>query len=219
MILAENLSVFFGRTRALEAVDLELGDGVFGLFGQNGSGKSTLLRAFAGLLRPTFGAVTIDGSSPRDRSEEIRRSIGYLGHESGLYPNLTVAENLELFANLYGVGASRVAEVIDSIGIADRAGTLAAELSAGLKRRAGVARALLHEPTVLLFDEPYANLDDDAASLVSGAIRSWRAPGRTGVIATHGAKIVKAFADGGVILKRGRVQTSGRYRRAETNAH
>jgi heme exporter protein A len=217
MIRAENLSVFFGRTRALEAIDLELGDGIFGLFGQNGSGKSTLLRVLAGLLRPTFGAVTINGHSPRNRSEALRRTIGYVGHESGLYPHLTVAENLELFARLYGVGSSRVAEMLEATGLGDRAGSLAAELSAGLKRRAGVARALLHEPAVLLLDEPYANLDDDAASLVSEAVKSWRAPGRVGVIATHGAKIVKAFADGGVILKRGRVQTSGMYRRTEAS--
>jgi heme ABC exporter ATP-binding subunit CcmA len=217
MIRAENLTVFYGRTRALDAIDLEVGEGIFGLFGANGSGKSTLLRVTAGLLHPTSGRVTVNGHSPRTRSEAVRRAVGYVGHEAGLYPHLTVAENLGLFAQLHGASGSRVNEMLEAVGLGDRGGTLAADLSAGFKRRASVARALIHEPAILLLDEPFANLDDDASALVSEAVRAWRAPGRVCIIATHGAKIVKAFADGGVILKRGRVVTSGRYQRAETS--
>ncbi|MGH2788574.1 MAG: heme ABC exporter ATP-binding protein CcmA [Actinomycetota bacterium] len=211
MIIAANLRVSFGRTRALDGIDLSLDEGIHGLFGPNGSGKSTLLKVFAGLLRPTSGEVTVDGHVPRSRAESVRRMIGYAGHDSGLYPDLTVAENLVLFARLYGMDPARVRNLIESVGLAEWAEAPAGALSAGLTRRAAVARAILHEPKVLLLDEPYANLDDDAAEMVSETVKSWRAPGRVGVIATHGAKLVKRFADGGVILKRGRIVISGSY--------
>lgn len=214
MIRAADLRVAFGRTRALDGIDVSLDEGVFGLFGPNGSGKSTLLKVFAGLLRPTSGEVTVNGHSPRARAEAVRRLIGYAGHDSGLYPELTVGENLELFARLYGCERGRAREMVSGVGLTDWTGTPVGALSAGLKRRAAVARALLHDPVVLLLDEPYANLDDDAAELVSEMVKLWRSPGRVAVIATHGAKIVKRFADGGVILKRGRVVISGRYNAA-----
>jgi ABC-2 type transport system ATP-binding protein len=211
MIQARDLRVTFGRTRALDGVDISLDDGVFGLFGPNGSGKSTLLKVIAGLLPATAGEVSVNGYRPRARAEAVRRVIGYAGHDSGLYPELTVAENLDVFARLYGCATDRVRDVLVRLGLSEWAGTPAGALSAGLKRRTAVARAILHDPTVLLLDEPYANLDDDAADLVSEMVKTWRSPGRVAVIATHGAKVVKRFANGGVILKQGRVVMSGRY--------
>jgi heme ABC exporter ATP-binding subunit CcmA len=211
MIRATDLRVTFGRTRALDGVTISLEDGVFGLFGPNGSGKSTLLKVVAGLLRPTAGEVTVHGQVPRARAEAVRRVIGYVGHDTGLYPELTVAENLELFSRLYGCPASRAREVLAGLGLDEWKAAPAGALSAGLKRRAAVARATLHNPAVLLLDEPYANLDDEAAELVSGMVKHWQEPGRVAIIATHGAKIVKRFASGGVILKQGRVVMSGRY--------
>jgi heme exporter protein A len=209
VIAAESLSVVFGSTVALDDLNVEIGPGVTGLFGPNGSGKSTLLRVVAGLLRPTSGRVTIDGVPDPGR---IRWIVGYAGHNSGLYRDLTVRENLSLFARLYGVPDERVGSVAGALGIEMHANTRVADLSAGFVRRAAVARAILHEPAVLLLDEPYANLDDDAAELLSDAVKAWRAPGRSAVIATHGAKKVKRFADAGVILRDGRVVVSGRYR-------
>jgi heme exporter protein A len=211
MIQASGLRVIFGRTRALDGVDISLDEGVFGLFGPNGSGKSTLLKVIAGLLRPTTGEVLVNGYQPRARAEMVRRLIGYVGHDSGLYSELSIAENLELFSRLYGCPPGRTQEVLAGFGLDGWAATPAGTLSAGLQRRAAVARALLHDPAILLLDEPYANLDDDAADLVSRMVMSWRSSGRVAVIATHGAKIVKRFADGGVILKQGRVVISGRY--------
>jgi heme exporter protein A len=209
VIAAESLTVVFGSTVALDDLNVEIGPGVTGLFGPNGSGKSTLLRVVAGLLRPTSGRVTIDGVPDPGR---IRWIVGYAGHNSGLYRDLTVRENLSLFARLYGVPDERVGSVAGALGIEMHANTRVADLSAGFVRRAAVARAILHEPAVLLLDEPYANLDDDAAELLSDAVKAWRAPGRSAVIATHGAKKVKRFADAGVILRDGRVVVSGRYR-------
>ena len=204
MIVLEAVTVTYGRTLALDSVTLEIGEGVTGVFGPNASGKSTLLRILAGLLRPTKGRVTIQGRALDLGDESFRRLVGYAGHESGLYARLSVHENLELFARLYGVAPARATDLLEQLGIADRAGTPVADLSAGLKRRAAVARALLHEPAVLLLDEPYANLDDEAADLVGAAVRRWWVPGRTGVMATHGAKRVKAFADASLVLRRGR---------------
>ena len=212
MIVVEGLRVSFGRTVALDGIELTLEEGITGLFGPNGSGKSTLLRAVAGLVRPSRGSITFEGVRVAPTQENWRRLVGYAGHESGLYPNLTVTENLELFGKLYGSDAARPKRLLAQLGLEDRSKTLAGELSAGLKRRAAVARALVGEPRLLLLDEPYANLDDDSAALVTEALVTWREPGRSALIATHGARKLKAFADGGVILRRGRVVTHGRYR-------
>jgi heme ABC exporter ATP-binding subunit CcmA len=205
VIQIRNLNVFFGRTVALDHVDLDLAPGVVGLFGQNASGKSTLLRVLAGLLEPTSGQVQWDGATVGSPREELRARIGYAGHSSGLYLRLSIRENLVLFARLYGVEPQRVDRALDMLGLAPLAATPVGRLSAGYKRRAGVARALLHDPDLLLLDEPYAHLDDEASETVSEAIRSWRAPAKTAVIATHGAKRIKEFTDTRVVLQRGRV--------------
>jgi heme ABC exporter ATP-binding subunit CcmA len=199
------LTVSFGSTVALRPLDLTLYEGVTGLFGPNGAGKTTLLRVLAGLLRPTGGSALLEGEEIRSTNESVRRRIGYAGHESGLYGRLTVIENLTLFGRLHGVGPERVNEVLERLDLGDRRNTPAAKLSAGYKRRAAVARAVLHEPEVLLLDEPYANLDDEASARVSDTVRAWRTPGRVAVIATHGAKKVKAFSDAGIIVQRGSI--------------
>jgi heme ABC exporter ATP-binding subunit CcmA len=216
MIETRGLTVVFGRTTALDSLDLKLTPGVTGLFGQNGSGKSTLLRVIAGLLRPSRGSVSLFGVASTDVDEDFRRNIGYAGHEPGLYARLTVVENLEFFARMYGVRPARIHDVIQQLGLTERAGTRVDALSAGYLRRAAVARALVHEPAILLLDEPYANLDDDASALVSAAVTRWREGGtadRAAIVATHGAKKVKAYADAGVILQRGRLVRHGAYRR------
>jgi heme exporter protein A len=209
VIILRDLEVRYGRTIALRPMSLRLFEGVTGLFGPNGAGKSTLLRVLAGLLRPSAGQAVLDGRPMRASDPAFRRLVGYAGHSSGLYSRLTVRENLELFATLHDAPRKRVDAVIEELGLTARATTPAGELSAGLRRRAAVARALL------LLDEPYANLDDEACELVSAAVVRWRAPGRTAVIATHGAKRVKRFADASVILQRGEVVS---YRRRVTAA-
>ena len=204
MIRVDNVTVVYGRTVALDDLAIEIGTGVTGVFGPNASGKSTLLRVLAGLLKPTRGQVTFAGAPLTLADESFRHTVGYAGHEPGLYARLTVRENLSLFARLYGVGNDRIDVLLTELGIAERSETPVGELSAGLKRRASVARAMLHEPQLLLLDEPYANLDDEASDLVSRAIQRWVAPDRVAVMATHGAKRVKEFAEASLILKRGR---------------
>jgi heme ABC exporter ATP-binding subunit CcmA len=215
MIETRDLTVVFGRTTAIDSLDLTLRPGVIGLFGQNGSGKSTLLRVIAGLLRPTRGSLSLFGVASTEVDEEFRRNIGYAGHEPGLYERLTIGENLEFFAKMYGVNPTRIPDVIHQLGLTERVGMRADALSAGFRRRASIARALLHEPAILLLDEPYANLDDDASGMVSAAVRGWRERGagdRLAIVASHGAKKVKAYADAGVILQRGRLVKQGEYR-------
>ncbi|MBW3595198.1 MAG: heme ABC exporter ATP-binding protein CcmA [Actinobacteria bacterium] len=209
MISLDNVTVVFGRTLALDQVSVEIPEGVTGVFGPNGSGKSTLLKAVAGLLKPQHGRIAIDGSDRRD--ETARRAVGYAGHGSGLYGRLSLRENLELFASLYGASAERAGTLIDQLGLREFASRPVAELSAGSKRRAAVARALVHDPDVLLLDEPYANVDDEASEAISRAVATWKTDGKTALVATHGAKKVKAYADGGIILQRGRLIRSGRY--------
>ena len=213
MIELAGIRVVYGRTIALDAIDLKIDAGITGLFGPNGSGKSTLLRVVAGLQRPARGTISFDGVAHRPSDESLRRRIGYAGHEPGLYGRLSVEENVALFGALWGARPPRVHEVIAAVGLADRSTTRVDELSAGLKRRTAVARALVHDPDILVLDEPYATLDDDAADLVTAAIRSWWEPGKTAVIATHGAKRLKSFADASIVLRRGLV-ASDRHRDA-----
>ncbi len=210
-IEVRGLTVTFGRTVALDRLEADIAPGISGLFGPNGSGKSTLLRVLAGLLRPSAGSVAAFGTPMTMRNEALRAKVGYAGHGAGLYGHLTVAENLALFAKLHGADSGRIGSLMQQLGLVERRDTPARDLSSGFRRRAAVARALVHEPELLLLDEPYANLDDEAAELVSQTIRSWRAPGRTGVIATHGAKKVKQYADAGLILQRGRLIRQGTY--------
>jgi heme exporter protein A len=205
LIEIRGLRVAYGRTLALRDIDLTLPPGVTGVFGQNGAGKSTLLRVLAGLLAPTAGTVLLDDTPLSIADEDARRRISYMGHSTGLYRQLTLRENLELFAHLSGVPGARIDAVLNELSLIDKADTRITQLSAGMKRRSSLARAVLHEPDILLLDEPYANLDDDASDRVSDVISRWSNGPRYALVATHGAKRVKAYADGGIILKQGTV--------------
>jgi heme ABC exporter ATP-binding subunit CcmA len=205
VINLEGVRVLYGTTVALDAIDLNIGEGIVGLFGPNGSGKSTLLKVVAGFVKPSRGRVRAGDTTIDLGNETWRRVVGYAGHEPGLYGRLTVRENLELFARLYDVDAGIVDDVLARLGVADRAESRVDSLSAGLKRRVSIARALVHDPRVLLLDEPYANLDDDASDMVSAALARWRQPGRVALVATHGARRLKAFSDAGVVLRHARV--------------
>lgn len=205
MISISDLEVGFERTIALSEVNLEIRPGITGLFGPNAAGKSTLLRVLAGLQEPRRGRVLFDDAAISARDEGFRRRVGYLGHESALYSSLTVRENLALWGRLHNAPSSNIDTVIERLDLRSFAVSRVGALSAGLRRRAAVGRALVHDPQLLLLDEPYANLDDDSAERVSSAIRDWWSPGKYAVVASHGAKRVKAFADASVILQHGRV--------------
>jgi len=177
----------YGERPALRDVTLELAAGeTLAVLGPNGAGKTTLLRVLAALLRPTAGEVSVLGCSLPREAWKLRGRVGYLGHEPLLYRVLTGVENLRLQARLHGLedlGTERISRLLDWVGMSRHADDLVRSLSAGMVQRLAICRAALHEPDLLLLDEPRSHLDPEAAALVEPLIGA--APGRTRVIVTH----------------------------------
>jgi heme exporter protein A len=183
-LLVEGLARHFGEREALVDVSLSLGQGqTLVVFGPNGAGKSTLLRVLATLLRPHAGSVSVLGSALPEHAWEVRGRIGLLGHDPLLYRELTARENLLFHARLHGVAETRVEELLEVLAMAERASEPLRSLSRGMVQRVAVARAVLHDPELLLLDEPYANLDPAAVELVRPLIGA--ASGHTRVICSH----------------------------------
>lgn len=201
---AESLSVAYGERWALQEVSFELAAGsTLAVLGPNGAGKSTLLRVLATLLRPTEGSVAAYGCELPRQAWKLRGRIGYLGHSALLYRDLGAAENLRFHARLFGLpgdGADRIAELLERVGLAHRAGTRVGEMSAGMVQRLAICRALLHEPDLLILDEPLANLDPAAAETVAPLLGPAR--GRTRVLVTHDVEAALAGADRVLALAR-----------------
>ncbi len=184
MIELDALVRRYGEREALSDVSLSLTDGqTLVVFGPNGAGKTTLLRVLATLLRPHSGRVEVLGCALPDDAWRVRGRIGLLGHEPLLYRELTPRENLRYHARLHGVEPSRVQRLLAAVRIDARADEPLRTLSRGMVQRVAVARAVLHDPQLLLLDEPRANLDPAAIELVEPLIG--RASGRTRVISSH----------------------------------
>ncbi len=208
----EGLARHYGEREALSDVSLSLSAGqTLVVFGPNGAGKTTLLRVLATLLRPHAGDVRVLGSSLPDDAWAVRGRVGLLGHEPLLYRELTARENLRFHARLHGVGADRVEELLATVALSERADEPLKTLSRGMVQRAAVARATLHDPELLLLDEPRANLDPAASELVEPLIGAGSGPSglRTRVISSHDpagglreADIVLGLRDGRVALLR-----------------
>jgi heme exporter protein A len=177
----------YGDRPALDGVGFELGAGESLLvLGPNGAGKTTLLRILATLLRPSGGEARVLGCSLPDDAWKLRGRIGYLGHEPLLYRDLSGRENLRFQARLHGIegaAAARIEELLHAVGMARRADERVAELSAGMRQRLSICRCVLHQPELLLLDEPDSNLDVEGRELVHALI----GPGtdRTRVVVTH----------------------------------
>jgi heme exporter protein A len=193
----------YGERVALSGVSVRVEAGqTLAVLGGNGAGKTTLLRVLAGLLRPHGGrASVLDAELPRERWRLPGR-IGYLGHEPLLYRDLSGRENLRYHARLHGVAEERVATVLGQVGMERRADDPVRELSRGMVQRLAAARAVLHDPPLLLLDEPRANLDPAAAELLEPLIG--RPSGRTRVLVSHDVQGALAEADVVLRLKRGR---------------
>jgi heme exporter protein A len=190
----EGLARHYGEREALADVSLSLNDGqTLVVFGPNGAGKSTLLRVLATLLRPHAGNVQVLGSRLPEQAWAVRGRIGLLAHEPLLYRELTARENLCYHARLHGVSEARVDELLEAVAMADRACEPLRTLSRGMVQRVAVARAVLHDPELLLLDEPYANLDPAAVDLVEPLIGA--GSGRTRVICSHNPSGGLAEAD------------------------
>lgn len=189
MISLDGVGKKFGTVRALSDITLEITPGTtVALLGPNGSGKSTLLKLAAGLLKPTSGTVTLGGKAPRD----AKAQIGYLGHEPFLYRYLSAEENLNFYADLYRVDRARVPVLLDQVGLDGKNSALVRTFSRGESQRLGLARAMLHEPKVLLLDEPFSGLDDANAGRLPQLIAG---PGRTTLLSTHDLPRAREVAD------------------------
>jgi heme ABC exporter ATP-binding subunit CcmA len=199
----------FGERTALSGVSVTVPAGAtLAVFGSNGAGKTTLLRVLAGLLRPHAGSATVLGAELPGEAWKVRPQIGYLGHDALLYRDLTVRQNLLFHARLHGVEPERVTEAIERVGLSRRANDQLRELSKGMVQRAAVARATLHDPKLLLLDEPRANLDPAAAEQLEPLIG--KSSGKTRVLASHDVERTLAEADVAVGLRAGRQEFAGR---------
>jgi heme exporter protein A len=198
----------FGERVALAGVSVRVEAGqTLAVLGGNGAGKTTLLRVLAGLLRPHAGRVRVlDATLPGERWKLPGR-IGYLGHEPLLYRELSGRENLRYHARLHGVDAARIEELLGAVGMERRADDPVRELSRGMVQRLAVARAVLHDPALLLLDEPRANLDPAAAERLEPLIG--RGSGRTRVLVSHDVEGALSEADAVLRLKRGRAVGEG----------
>jgi heme ABC exporter ATP-binding subunit CcmA len=201
----------FGRIAALRGIDFEIepGDAV-SILGANGAGKSTLLRILAGLSRPsegTFEAIAEDADSSALSREQLRGQIGYVGHASLLYAELSAAENLLFAGRLAGYRppAERIAALLDEVGLAEVATRRAGSFSRGMAQRLAIARAIVHEPPVLLLDEPFTGLDEVSAERLSRQLARLREGGRTLVVVTHDPRRAVELSDRALILHRGEV--------------
>jgi heme exporter protein A len=189
---------------ALDRVSFALAPGqTLVVLGPNGAGKTTLLKVLATLLRPHGGAVRVLGCDLPGEAWKLRGHVGYLGHEPALYRSLTARENLMFAARLHGVGEERVDSLLDAVGLTRRANDRVDEFSRGMRQRIAAARAVLHDPPLLLLDEPLSALDMRAVQLLDPLIG--RTSGRTRILVTHDIERGRAEADQVLAIRAGRM--------------
>lgn len=208
-IEASGLARRYGATLALHGVDLQIRRGErVALLGPNGAGKTTLIRILALSLAPTAGSVRLQGVEVAADPVGARRQVGLVGHRAGLYEDLSARENLRLYGRLYGVGPleARIQEVLEEVeveGVADRP---VRTLSRGLLQRVSLARAILHDPPVLLMDEPETGLDRDAQEWLAALVLRWAALERCVLFATHRLDWAARVAERAVVLNAGAIR-------------
>ena len=197
----------FGRRRALNGVTFSIQAGqVIALLGSNGSGKSTLLSIAATLLDASSGEVRYGDITGRDAAPGLRARIGMLGHDLYIYPELTAAENLRFFGNLYGLNRveDRVRAALGLANLADRADDVAGSFSRGMRQRLALERALLHQPRLLLLDEPFTGLDDASSNALRERLAGERARGAIVLVTTHELEAIDDLVDEAYVLSKGR---------------
>jgi heme ABC exporter ATP-binding subunit CcmA len=209
-VAADRVWKYFGDYPALRGASLTVERGAcVALIGRNGAGKTTLLRILASLSKPSKGEITILGLS--SRSDDARRSVGYLGHGIGVYDDLSAFENLTLFGQLAGLAKPKEAAVaaLEHVGLARVKDGLAREFSRGMRQRLAIARAFLHHPELLLLDEPFTSLDDRAIAVLQTLLSDARGRGSTIIMSTHQIREAMELASDVALLERGRIIFSG----------
>ncbi len=203
-----DVSRTFGRRRALNKVSLTAGAGTMtALLGHNGAGKSTLLSIAATLLQASSGRVAYGDIDAATGGSALRARIGLLGHDLYLYPELTAGENLEFFAKVYGLDgiARRVAAALERAGLTDRRDETVAGFSRGMRQKLALERALIHEPRLLLLDEPFTGLDEAARSALRDRLRVAREAGAIIILTTHDTAAIEGLTDATATLVDGRL--------------
>ncbi len=188
VIEVRGLTKRFGYKTVLKGVELSLQSGeCLALFGPNGAGKTTLIRILSSLMRPTSGEVLVGGYDSKNEGEEVRRAIGVISHNTFLYDNLTAFENLKFYGRMYDVKGlkERIEEVLDLVGLKERTHERVQTFSRGMQQRLSIARAILHEPAILLLDEPYAGLDQNGMEVFRGILEGFREGGKTTIMTSH----------------------------------
>jgi len=213
-MVAEGLVKRFGPVAAVDGVSLTVSAGeVVGLLGPNGAGKTTTLRMLAGILTPDAGCVCVGGLDIHDRPLDAKRRLGFLSGDTQLYQRLTTREVLRYFGRLYGMSdasiAARAARLIDELEMADFADRPCGTLSSGQKQRANIARAFLHEPDLLILDEPTVALDVISGQFIVESIRRERDAGRAVLFSTHIMSEAEYLCDRILLLHRGRIIDEG----------
>jgi ABC-2 type transport system ATP-binding protein len=214
VISAENLTKVYGKRTALDDVSFEVPEGeIFGFVGPNGAGKTTTLRILAALLEPTSGRASIDGADVAKQPQQVHSRIGYMPDFFGVYDQLTVAEYLDFYASCYRQPKQRrnkiVSELLDLIGLAERRDQAVDTLSRGMKQRLCLARALVHDPVVLLLDEPASGLDPRARVEMREILRELRRMGKTIIISSHILPELTELCTMIGIIDQGRMRATG----------
>jgi len=207
-VSVEDVSRHFGRRRAVSRVSFAVARGqILGLLGPNGAGKSTLLAMLGTLLRPTSGSIRFGTRDVTTGDDSLRAQIGVLGHDLFLYPELTARENLSFFASLYGIAdAERAARAaLDRAGLADRGDDLVSSFSRGMRQRVALERALIHQPRLVLLDEPFTGLDDASTAALVARLKGLRTEGAIVILATHDLDLAEDLLDEAVFLRDGRM--------------
>ncbi len=213
MIEVRRLVKTFGLKPVLRGVDFHVEPGEFvALVGPNGAGKTTFLRILASLSRPTLGEVRLAGHPLPAQAAAVRRVLGVVSHQPLLYGDLTAEENLRFYARMYGLvdPEPRVREILETIGLTKRRRDLVRQFSRGMQQRLAIGRAVLHDPEVMLFDEPHTGLDPEAATMLDGLLRDVAARGRTVVMTSHDLARASDLASRVDILARGVIARSVR---------
>ena len=211
MIIVKKLVKRFGLKPVLRGVDFEVQPGEFvALLGPNGAGKTTFLRILASLSRPSLGEVSIAGFRLPNEAAAVRARLGVVSHLPLLYGDLTAEENLRFYARMYNIAdrEPRITEVLEMIGLEHRRRDLVRTYSRGMQQRLAIGRAVLHDPDVMLFDEPYTGLDQDASTMLDNVLRTVAAEGRTVVMTSHDLARAEDLATRFDILSRGVIASS-----------
>ncbi len=200
----------FGRIIALRNIDLDVEDGQFvSVLGRNGAGKTTLLNIICGVSKPSSGVVELFGSDPSDTINKSKLAV--ISHEMFLYSNLTAMENLEYYAKVYSIPnpAAKIESVLARVELTHRRFDLVGTFSRGMTQRLTIARALLHEPSLLLLDEPFTGLDQHAIGMLTSLLKEQKQMGRTILLTTHDLHIAKELSDRFVIIEKHKILHDG----------